>query len=464
MIGRRSSMPQYRPQLAHQASGQITIESEIMSANRSTDGKDPSEGLASCSIFNSEIILELKCSPKTKPTEKSRRKSTTMKEQRLLVEPKLYTNEETRPSRSQNGTKRTTRSSKSESRNDITKKPSAQRQPKERQGPPVESVQEKNVYKSVKPNTSSKITLKPLKPASFSADKSSEVDVNEMARLYDRYLATKNGNVDNSHDVLSTPEPIAKANKAAFFRLGPKKSNKKKECLNENILTEGADTNPPSAPSSTKSTFTKAPFLFFQKKSERKLPQPENIVVVEAESANLEKKESSSSEPTIASAEGSNSIVETMPALDEANTASENGTDTISVFEAFEQYAGGAFPASNCSPRFPTKKFEINNQADLLTRIEKLQKELSQTKDTVKDLTEELDEVYSERDVAIHKLDMLIQAAKMNDNEEHEKLREIRMYLTDRSEPTISSLTTGGHDLHTSEDYHPFCLCLKPRM
>jgi hypothetical protein len=436
-----------------------------MSADRSTDGKDPSEGLASCSIFNSEIILELKCSPKTKSTEMSRRKSTTTKEQRLLVKPKLYTNEETRPPRSQNGLKGTTRSSKSESRSDITKKPSGQRQPKEREGAPFDSVQERNAYKNVNPNTSSKVTLKPMKPASLSADKSPEVDVNEMARLYDRYLATKYGNVDNSHDVVSTPEPIAKANKAAFFRIRPKVSNKKKECLNENILTEGADTNPPAAPSSTMSTIKKAPFRFFQKKLERKVPQPENIVIVETKSANpLEKKESSSSEPTIASAEGSNSIVETMPDLDEANTASENGTDTISVFEVFEQYAGSAFSASNCSPRFPTKKFEINNQADLLTRLEKLQKELSETKDTVKDLTEELDVVYSEKDVAIHKLDMLIQAAKMSDNEEHEKLREIRMYLTDRSEPTMSSITTGGNDLHPPEAYHPFCLCLKPRM
>ncbi|KAL3803841.1 hypothetical protein HJC23_004003 [Cyclotella cryptica] len=434
-----------------------------MSSDLSTDGKDPSEGLASCSIFNSEIILEFKCSPKATSTEKSHKKSTTMTEQLLRVKPKVYTNRRPKMYYEMEGT---TRTSTPETRNELTKKPSAQRAPSERGGPLFTSViHERNVPKDVNPSTASKITLKPLKLPSSSAGKSSGVDANEMALLYDKYLATKNGNVDKIYDIVSTPEPVAKA--AFFSRLRPKTSilNKKKECLNENILTEGANTNHSPAPASAKSTVKKTLFGFFQKKPERKPLQPESVVIVQAESANpFEKNGSSSSEPTIVSADGSNSIVETTPTLDEANTATQNDIDTISVFEVFEQYAGGAFPASNCSPRLPKKKFEINNQAELLQRIEKLQKELSETKDTVKDLTEELDDVYSEKDVAIHKLDMLIQAAKMSDNEEHEKLREIRMYLTDRTEPTLSSITTGGNDLHPPEAYHPFCLCLKPRI
>jgi chromosome segregation ATPase len=116
----------------------------------------------------------------------------------------------------------------------------------------------------------------------------------------------------------------------------------------------------------------------------------------------------------------------------------------------------------------PPKQFEFNNQAELLSQIERLQKELSESKGTVQELTQELDDVYSEKDLAIHKLDRLIESAKLKDSrdEEHEQLREIRMYLTDRTEPTISSITTGG-DYHqpgyhqASESYHPFCSCLR---
>jgi signal recognition particle GTPase len=140
---------------------------------------------------------------------------------------------------------------------------------------------------------------------------------------------------------------------------------------------------------------------------------------------------------------------------------------SISVFEMFDQYSGGGpFRGMSCSPRLhsPVNQFEINKQAELLHQIEQLQKQLSNTKDTVKDLTAELDEVYSEKDVAINKLDRLIQAA-MNEekNEEHDQLREIRMYLTDRTEPTISSITTMKTDYIHPEVYNPFCACLRSK-
>lgn len=429
----------------------------------STDGTDPSfkgpNGLASCNIFNNELSLECQCKPTAK-AEKARRRSRAQKEQ-LRMKPKV----QSPPGVVGNTVE--TNPSISESRYEIVKKPSTPGGRRKKTGTPpaVDIFHEKTM-----PSTS-KITLKPLKPARSPANGSPAVDTDEMARLYDKYLAednrlpgddSANKHVADDHDKTikaADSTPVNKPSKVALFFKPKKRLGKKKDCLNGNILTEDTGTkSAPSPASSKRDSFTKRSLRFLKQKSQTKPVHTEEIIIG---NDMLEKKASSSSDPTVASHD-SNSIVDTVPEPDVTSELGDTAMD-ISVFEVFEQYTGSAFPTHHCSPRLPIKQFEINKQAELLSQIEKLQKELSESKGTVQELTQELDEVYSEKDVAVHKLDRLIEYAKMNDSkdEEHEKLREIRMYLTDRTEPTISSITSAGSYHPDPDDYHPFCSCMR---
>lgn len=418
-------------------------------------------GLASCNIFNNELTLECQCKPTSK--DKSKRKSRAKKDH-LSVQPRVQRQQDNV------GSAIVAMPSVSESRYEIVKKPSVPGRKKKKGAPPaVDIVHEKSV-----PKSSSKITLKPLKQARSPTNSNTDVGDKEMERLFDKYVETSNQPVaEDPTGVVAAPDSPASVKPAKvslFFRAkpSPKRLGKKKECLNDNILTKGDDTDDTPASASKKvSGFVKrSPLRFLKMKG--KPFHTEELITAKEDVAPLEKKQSSSSDPTVGSV-GTNSIVDTFPPPDEASTPDHTAMD-ISVFEVFEQYTGGAFP-HHCSPRLPRlppKQFEFNKQAELLSQIERLQKELSESKGTVQELTQELDEVYSEKDLAIHKLDRLIESAKLMDSrdEEREQLREIRMYLTDRTEPTISSITTGG-DYHqpnyhqAKESYHPFCSCLR---
>ena len=421
----------------------------------STDGSDFSfngpNGLANCNIFNNELTLECKCSPTNK--EKSKRNK--LREQSKGVPP-------TSPSVS--GSKVSpTSPSVSGSKYEIVRKPSAPSKKKNKVPPQVDILHE----------PTSKYTLKPLKPAKASSNNSPSVDTDEMARLYDKYLETQHEVVADPIEIIadSTSLPTAKSTKVALFfgsKYKKRAEKKKKECLNENILTKSDEAQTTAAPK--RGNLKERSLKFLKAKAWTKPVHTEEVVVEnkEGQVPPLEKKESNSSDPTVASnSNDSNSIVDTHPAPDEVTF--DNTAMDISVFEVFEQYTGGAFPTHHCSPRLSSapKQFEINKQAELLARIEELKNELSVSKGTVKELTQELDDVYSGKDFAVHELDRLIDAAKMNENadEEHEKLREIRMYLTDRTEPTISSITTTRSYRAPSdpEDYHPFCLCFRSK-
>lgn len=421
-------------------------------------------GLASCNIFNNELSLECQCKPTS--NEKSKRKSrkSRAKKANLSVQPRVHPRQDNVESTI------AAAPSVSESRYEIVKKPSVPGKKKKGTPPAVDIFHEKSI-----PSPSSKITLKPLKQARSPTNSSTFVGTDEMSRLYDKYLQTNNQTVlEDRTEVVAAPNSPSRAKPISlFFRAKPNRKrlgNSKKECLNDNILTKGADANDTPAAASKKlaeSIVKRSPLRFLKMRSEAKPFHTEEFIITNEEVSPLEKKQSSSSDPTVASVD-SNTIVDTTPAPDEVSTQDHTAMD-ISVFEVFEQYTGGAFP-HHCSPRLPRlppKHFEFNNQAELLSQIERLQKELSESKDTVQELTQELDEVYSEKDLAIHKLDRLIESAKLRypQDEEHEKLREIRMYLTDRTEPTISSITTGGSYHQTfhqaPESYHPFCSCLR---
>jgi uncharacterized coiled-coil protein SlyX len=348
----------------------------------------------------------------------------------------------------------------SESRYEIVKKPSAPGRMKKKDEPLAVAIFHEKTHPSLP-----RITLKPLKPAKIMSP--SVVDTDQMTRLYDKYLKTNNETVNDVSEEIVAPPPAppqnSKPTKLSLI-LRPKSNTKswmkKKECMNENILTE--ESPPPAGQVPKRGSLTRA-LKFFKKETKPHVAE-EIIIVKNEESPNqLEKKDSTSSDPTVVSHD-TNSILDTVPGHDEAATLDNTAMD-ISVFEVFEQYTGGAFPTHHCSPRLPKKQFEINKQAELLSRIEKLQKELSESKGTVQELQLELDEVYCEKDVAVHKLDRLIEFAKLQNSrsEEHEKLREIRMYLTDRTEPTISSITTTGSYHHPSGGYQPFCSCFRSR-
>lgn len=322
-----------------------------------------------------------------------------------------------------------------ESRYEIVKRPSIPgRKKKKGVTPAVDIFHEKTIP------SLSKITLKPLKPV-----RSAAVDTDEMARLYDKYLETNNETIPDEEVVAAVPNRASTnmPSKVSRFFKSTKRLGKKKDCLNANILTEDKGTK-------IEPTAAKWSLRFLKQKSQAKY----------VHTVPLEKIESSSSDPTVVSHD-SNSIIDTFPAPDDVSTRDDTAMD-ISVFEVFEQYTNGAFP-HHCSPRLPPKNFEINKQAELLSQIEKLQKELSDSKGAVQELSLELEEVYSGKDAAINKLDRLIESSKLNGpkDDEHEKLREIRMYLTDRTEPTISSITTAGSYRTEPYDYHPFCSCMR---
>ena len=374
-------------------------ESEIIDVIESVGNRDVySSGLASCNIFNNELVLECKCSPTSNKStgRKKKSKAFDFDEQRVRVQPKV-SDSIPPPSVRENQL--------------ICSKPSAagSNYPHEMQSialgnsneigaPPADFVHEKSFSKS-----SSKITFKPLKQASSSPNLG---PVDEMVRLYEKYIETKNATPGNpaqdapAPDAANVVKAVAKTNAsrvALHFRGRLKKAKKKNDCLNENILTETAPTPPPLGFGPKRKSIIKDPFRFLKKRSGTE--QSENQVQPKTESAadpTIEKKESAESDPpTVISGDGSNSVVDTMLSPDDAS---------ISVFEMFDQYSGGGpFRGMSCSPRLhsPVNQFEINKQAELLHQIEQLQKQLSNTKDTVKDLTAELDEVYSEKDVAL---------------------------------------------------------------
>ena len=425
--------------------------STMMSANGSDLSFSGPNGLANCNIFNNELTLECKCSPTSK--EKSRRKKDMLREQSKAVPP-------TSPSVSRSKVLATS-PSVSGSKYEIVRKPSASSKKKKKKNVPPEV--------DILHEPTSKYTLKPLKAAKPSKNHSPTVDTDEMARLYEKYLETEHETVVEPTEAIAdyTSQPSTKPTKVALFfgsKYKKKSEEKKKECLNENILTK--DVGIKATAASRGGRLKERSLKFLKAKPWAKPVHTEEFVVENKEGNVLEKTESVSSDPTVASdSNDSNSIVDTHPAPDEDTL--DNTAMDVSVFEVFEQYTGGAFPTHHCSPRLSSapKHFEFNKQAELLARIEELQNELSLSKGTVKDLTQELDEVYSGKDFAVHELDRLIEFAKMNENadEEHEKLREIRMYLTDRTEPTISSITTTRSYHAPSEVFHPFCSCFRSR-
>ena len=410
-------------------------------------------GLAQCSIFNNNISLECKCSPTSKSAEKSKLKATRKTKKDNQPEDKQFdfTPEVHQSKQEAVGPTNViqTKPSIAESKYEIVKKPSIPKKMRKKRGgqnaPAVDIFHEKTM-----PESTPESDLKPLKPPA--------VDTDEMARLYDKYLNTKNEEADVT---ILTPTPTKSPKIPLFFRAKPNKNKKKGDCLNENILTaSGAKT---ASPLAAKKAIIKRSIKLFKKSP----PEPAlntRDFVMKTPLKNTESKESASSDPTVASHD-SNSIIDTVPAPDEVSTDTDPTVLDLSVFEVFEQYTGGAFPTYHCSPRLPSKRFEINNhkQAELLSQIEQLKKELSESKGTVQELSHELEDIYSEKDLAVSKLDRMIEFAKMNDtqHEEHEMLREIRMYLTDRTEPTISSITSAGNYYYNPPppSYNPFCSC-----
>ena len=436
-----------------------------------TDETDPSigkgpNGLASCNIFNNEISLECKCSPKN---EKLIRNSAAEKSEYLRPQPTLQSRTDAGPPVIVAEKAIETNPSVSESRYEVVKKPSAPgRKVKKGRLPGVDIFHERASSKSVLLNSASKFISKPLKPASFMANKKSVVDTDEMDLLFAKYLGTEHETVivDDPQIVATIPDQSStgKQNKMALFfqAKSKKKAEKEKDCLNDNILTKEAYSSSTYTPVFNKARFKEMSLRFFRKKSDPTPIQPEELIIAQTESAiPLEKNDS---DPTVASGD-SNSLIDRVAAPDDTTTHDDTTMD-ISVFQVFEQYTGGTFPTHHCSPRLPRNQFEINKQAELLSQIEALQKELSESKGTVQELTQELDEVYSEKDIAINKLDQLIEYSMLNDTNdaEYEMLREIRMYLTDRTEPTTSSITTTESYHCPSDGYAPFYLCFRSKI
>lgn len=438
-----------------------------MSTDETYSTERGTNGLAACKIFNQEISLECKCSPTSKSADKSKLKAkrkTKKKDHQQLEDKQFDFTPEVHQIEPKQGvivpaSVIQTKPSVAESRYEIVKKPSIRKKKRGgRNAPAVDIFHEKT-----KPDSTSESELKPLKPPA--------IDTDEMARLYDKYLNTKNEEADVT---IVTPASTKSTKIPLLFQVKSNKKKKKGDCLNENILTAANETEqlkgpgPKTASSlAVKRDIIKRSIKFFKKSPNKPTHLNTRDFVMKTQLKNTESKESASSDPTVASHD-SNSIIDTVPAPDEVSTDTDPTVLDLSVFEVFEQYTGGAFPTHHCSPRLPSKRFEINNhkQAELLSQIEQLKKELSESKGTVQELSHELEDIYSEKDLAVSKLDRMIEFAKINDtkHEEHERLREIRMYLTDRTEPTISSITSAGNYYNPPPPgYHPFCLCFNCR-
>lgn len=181
--------------------------------------------------------------------------------------------------------------------------------------------------------------------------------------------------------------------KKPFFR-GKKKSrsesgSQRKDCLNDNILTEQAPVEQSSQHRyipKLKTTMTR-PFQFLQKKS--------------------------SSEST-----AENSLV--VP----SNEAPVNNTkDAKNKTRMFGGVCGQA-AAETMNPRPESPPPRVDD------RIEAMLKQLHELQGQVYDLNHELDFVHVEKEDAISKLDKMINQSKTKKGVDHTDLEEIRMILT----------------------------------